>query len=292
MKLLITGDWHLTEKRPENRIDDYQAAMFNKLEFITRTAILHRCDYILQPGDLFDGPSPSYQFFGRVLNFLEHNNETPILTVYGQHDLEYRNLNNTAFKALTMSRPVIHTSKINTKGIVFHGAPFDGEIPTPEPGYFNVLIIHKMIVDDKLWAQQEQFEHSSHFIRQHKFDLIVSGDNHRSFINEVGNRRLFNCGSLMRSGIDQVDHKPFLVVFDTESRLWEKLEIPIESPSSVFKIEEVLEKKELDEKLKSFVDGLSEQNEVFLDFGRNLFSYCSENSVDEEVSNFIKECMA
>ncbi len=38
MKLLFTGDWHLTSKRPENRIDDYWETCKRKIIFILQYA--------------------------------------------------------------------------------------------------------------------------------------------------------------------------------------------------------------------------------------------------------------
>ena len=54
MKLLITGDWHLTDKTPRNRIDDYPKTQHRKISWMIGEAIRHRCEYILQPGDMFD----------------------------------------------------------------------------------------------------------------------------------------------------------------------------------------------------------------------------------------------
>ena len=38
MKFLITGDWHITNKTPENRIDNYWETMKRKVTFILETA--------------------------------------------------------------------------------------------------------------------------------------------------------------------------------------------------------------------------------------------------------------
>ncbi len=287
MKVLITGDWHLTEKRPVNRIDDYETAMFRKLEFIMNTAIEHDCDCILQPGDFFDDPKPSYRFFVEILNFFELHHNVTVFTVFGQHDMKYRNQEDTALQALTTATWVIRIANSNN----IYGCSFNEDIPTSRSNDFRILLIHKMIVADKLWAQQEGHVFCNTFLRENKFDLIVSGDNHQGFFYEVGKRALFNCGSLMRSRIDQADHKPFIVIYDTFTRKWEQIFIPIDPVEKVMKIEEVKKIKERDENLDAFVSGLSDQKEFGLDFQSNLISYCEENNIDDKISNFIKECM-
>ena len=54
MKGLASGDWHYREKAPRNRTDSYLTTFFDKIDFIFDTAEMHGCEFIIQPGDLFD----------------------------------------------------------------------------------------------------------------------------------------------------------------------------------------------------------------------------------------------
>ena len=88
MKFLITGDWHYTDKTPSCRIDDYPTVLKNKIKSILNIAYKENVAAILQPGDLTDTPFLSYSAYRELYNMFE---DIPIYTIYGQHDLRYRN---------------------------------------------------------------------------------------------------------------------------------------------------------------------------------------------------------
>jgi DNA repair exonuclease SbcCD nuclease subunit len=293
MKILVAGDLHLTDKCPVNRIDNYEDTLFRKLQFITDIANQHDCNIILQPGDFFDQPNPSYAFLAKVIDFFEHNHETFVYTIFGQHDLKYRNPENTALSVLNKFGPVYLLDwKYEIANISIQGCNWGEGIPKPIEGRFNILLIHRMIVDDKLWAEQEHFDYANGFLRDNAFDLIVSGDNHKYFTKSFRGRYLFNCGSMMRSTIAQIDHTPTVIVFDTEDpKSFIEIPIPIEPSEKVFKMEAVAIEKERDHKLDAFVNGLTEHKEMGLSFEDNLRTYVEQNGLNDEIYTLIKRGM-
>ena len=182
MKLLITGDWHLTDKSPENRIDNYEQSVLRKLEFIIDTASKEKVELIIQPGDFTDTPSMSYSMFIKVIKIIK-NSPIFIATVFGQHDLRYRNKDNTAMLAIDRACPnvLLGLNEYYQSPVFIHSAGWEDPIPKPLLKAFNILITHRMIIDNKLWEGQEDCETGNTFLKQHKFDLIVSGDNHQYF---------------------------------------------------------------------------------------------------------------
>jgi len=303
MKLLCLGDFHLNDKQPVNRIDDYWYCAKRKLEFALVTAKEKGASVIIAPGDFTDSPSLSYSAYSDILSILkEHlSSKITMLSIFGQHDMRYRTLENTALSALEVAfantqefRILIANDIVDMGNVSFYGSAYGGDIPDPvERDAFNVLIAHRMIIEEKLWNAQEDYEPSNIFLRQHPFDLIVSGDNHKPFITETkGNRVLINCGAMLRSNIDQVDHKPFIVLFDTETRKYEKIYIPIEDGEKVFKIGDVELTKERNENLETFISGLSNNKAIDLTFEDNLKRFIKENDINEEVSDIIIEAMA
>ena len=295
MKILITGDWHLTDKQPENRIDDYAEAVLTKLQFIIDTAKELGCCLIIQPGDLFDSPNPSYSLFSKVAKAIKRIHPIWVATVWGQHDLRYRNKGDTALKALEISCSGNLLLELNDRfqdPVTIHSAGWEEAVPKPIDGKFNILITHRMIVNEKIWEGQTDFDYANVFLLKHPFNLIVSGDNHKYFIAEHGKRLLVNCGSMMRSSINQIDHIPTLVFFDTDNpEGWYNIDIPIKHVKEVFNMETVIKTQERDEKLDAFVSGLSENKEMGLSFGDNLSAYMKENKIDSAVKDIIEEGM-
>lgn len=298
MKLICTGDWHIRLQKPENRIDDYYNSQKEKVRWILNQRVGTEKTYINQPGDFFDNPSIPYSVFSDYVNLISANTRGDysfILSVFGQHDLRYRaSKHNTALNALncTTNILILNENPIyvlpNTRIV---GCSWGEEIPKPSPDYpVNILVIHKMIIDEKLYAQQDNFERADKFIKKHKFDLIVSGDNHKGFIQEYKGRYLVNCGSLMRTNKDQFDHKPFIVIYDTDEKTIERRYVPIRPINEVFNIDNIEKLQARNEKLEVFVKGLSEHKDMGLNFMDNLQKYIKQEGINKEIENLIMEC--
>lgn len=286
MRFLIVGDLHLTERQPESRNDNFVEVTLYKFEFLLRMARNENCRAILSPGDFTDSPITSWRFFTKVMDLI-NNYDIPIFTVYGQHDLRYRNRGNTFLDALGITVNILQYEYFNDEIKIF-GSSYEENIPKPDENKFSILLVHKMIIEDKLWSKQEDYEMSSHFLRKHKFDLIVSGDNHQSFFAKNGKRFLFNCGSMTRLKSNQEDHQPICIVFDTEDRSYKTINIPIKK--GVFKTEKF--EKELDVNLSAFISGLKDQEETGLDFVPELMAYCKINDVKKGIMDEINEAIS
>lgn len=292
MNVLAVGDWHLTDKCPENRIDKYEDTTLFKLKWILVFAQEKKVSAIIQPGDFFDTPNPSYALFTKVVNIINSYN-IPIYTVFGQHDLRYRNAYNTGLFALQAACPNVHVNFNGTvNDVEIRSAGWGEPIPKPKLNAFNILITHRMIIQKKLWEGQEDFDDCNDFLKTHKFNLIVSGDNHQFFTSSVTGRKLINCGSLLRSSIAQINHEPKVVLLETsDTTNWAEFKIPILPADKVFKMEEVAKTKERNKKLELFVEGLSQHKEMGLSFEANLNFFIQAQAIDGEIQTIIKESM-
>jgi len=263
MRLLCLGDLHLRIRGPRIRIDSYFDTQFKKLNFIFDTFYKKKCDYILQPGDFFDSPDASYYLTNSLLELiLKFNILGRILCILGQHDMHYRALkvDNTPlgiFQTLGLIRVLDKDPLILPKKISFYGCSFSQEVPNiVTRNRFNVLLIHKMVVIKKLWPTQTDFIYAKDFLKKYDFDLVVSGDNHNFFIEEYNGKFLINCGSLMRMSIDQTSFEPSIVIFDTDTKEYEVIKIPIESSEKVMDIARFTKERENKLELEKFVESL------------------------------------
>jgi exonuclease SbcD len=299
MKLLITGDWHYTDKTPDCRIDDYQAALHDKIDQIFQISEEEDVDYILQAGDMTDTPFLSYSTFITFSNIL-HKNKKRKCTVYGQHDLRYRNKGNTPLDALA-DRGLVYImdsegeTPICFPDITIYGCSFGEQHPKiKDPDKFNILILHQLILStqERDW-QKEQILHSA-LLKNSEFDLIVSGDNHKPFIlsnediNGNPHKLLVNCGSLMRSSIEQVDHEPFVVIFDLDEDLKpRKIFLKIKPWQEVFDLERKVKQEEINENLEAYAEGLKEQKDMGLDYKANLIAHMQANNVEKPIEDIV-----
>jgi hypothetical protein len=182
-------------------------------------------------------------------------------------------------------------SPIDLKGILdVYGASWNEEIPAIFPEDTpSILVTHRMIIKDtKLWEGQENYEIANNLLKNNRFELIVTGDNHQHFVEEYDGRFLVNCGSLMRSTSAQVDHIPVIYIWDSETKELIYDEIPIEPIENVMNLKKLGEDKENDEKLEAFVKGLQDQQMEGFDFKENLYIYIKENNIPEPVETIIE----
>jgi DNA repair exonuclease SbcCD nuclease subunit len=250
MLFLLTSDWHCTDKTPGSRIDDYTKAQEEKINFIQETAKKYKVHSILEAGDLTDTSLLSYFAYRKILKRIIF----PIYTIYGQHDLYYRTKGNTPLDAL---QDAIDDFQILPNGcldignnIHLYGCSYEEKIPViVNSDAFNILLIHKMLLAKREENWQDDYELGNKFLANHAFDLIVSGDNHQTFVfkeHKIGKKKkyLFNCGSLMRSKIDQIDHKPCIFIFDMDNRSFEQIFIPIQPWQKCFDLERKIKEEE------------------------------------------------
>lgn len=292
MKIIGCPDLHIREKRPENRTDkDYFQAQFEKIEWILKFAASNDA-VIFFPGDVFDSPTQSNFVLQKYINLFYAYSQISIGAVAGQHDMRYHSTDpgNTALAVLDAAH-VLYSFKGPQcfEDVTVYGCNFGEAIPEITSGGFNILVIHKMIVDDKLWEGQEEFEYAPNILRKNNFDLIISGDNHKAFHVQAGKKFLFNCGSLMRSTTAQLEHIPQIVLFDTDTKGYEIVPIPVKPISEVFDLSKIEEKKEKEAKFEAFVKGLSESKDISLNFQDRLISYVKENEISNDIYNLIME---
>ena len=297
MKILCCGDWHLTTKCPVNRKENYNELQRKKVEWILRLASEKGCNTILQAGDFFNSPVEPYSLIGWLLSLLVNSGSSydHFFSVYGQHDLRYHSssIENTPLSLLTKSLRVTSLGGYgighkNISGVKFSGVSWGEPVPAiDEKANVNILLIHKMIVEDKpLFPDQKDYISGRRFLESHKYDLVVSGDNHKGFLIKHNNSVLFNAGSLMRSNIDQKDHKPSVLIYDVLEKSYERYHIPIEPADDVFVLKKHLA--ETGEEYNSYVKGLNTDfNVKGLDFLQQLDIFLKSNSISKKVEECI-----
>ena len=288
MKFLCTSDWHTRITNPRYRTDNYYESLMGKIGWIFDLADKEQCTAILHGGDLCDSPDQSNSVKVDIIK-LCHKYKISLYIVAGQHDLLYRKFSNTTLTVLAEagvvtilnSDPIRYDNNIN-----IYGVSWDEEIPKVEdPKALNILVIHKMIVQDKpLWAEQTGYIKADTLLKEYKnYQLIISGDNHNSFIYTTANQTLINTGSLMRTTTAQRDHTPCVYVYNIETKEAIKHFIPIAPIEDVMDLETADEIKEKNEALEAFMEGLSSDYSIELNFEENLKNLMIENKTDNRI---------
>lgn len=301
MRILCAGDQHWTTRRPKNRKDDYKNTVLDKLKQELEIAEEEGCSVVIFPGDLFDTSKENHYLVQDILYELKEHKLT-YLVIAGQHDQHFHNpnLDGTALGTLIAADAVRfitdHPTPCIINNVAFYGASWNEEIPEITTlDKLNVLVLHKMIVEEKLWAEQDNHTWANHILIKNKFDLIVSGDNHNQFIAKKNGKLLVNMGSMMRSNISQINHHPAVLVYDTETKEDFIIDLEVEPFDKVMQIEKATKEKERNEKLESFVQSLktdetSTKESTAFDFV-SAFKEKITDDLEPEVVDIINKCL-
>lgn len=301
--LYIIGDLHLRSQRPQGRVDDYAAAQEAKLLQVLEAAEKIGAA-VLQPGDFFDGIDVPWSLVERYIRLIKECG-VMVYCVRGQHDLRYhsRNVENTPLGVMSAAGAVRIAGPEGvalTKDVTLFGCDWgERDVPTPR-GADDILLIHRMIVEEtKLWPGQVDYVRADKFLRDNRFRLIVSGDNHQHFTASwggprSGTRYLVNCGSLMRMAVDQVEHRPTAYLYHIDGQQLMRRPIIVSPSDEVFDVERIEKSREKNRELDAFLEELGSKRDFGLNFLDNLRAAlgglsASESGVREIVEEVLDE---
>lgn len=300
--MILSADWHLRKTRPRARCDDYWATQERKIRFILDLA---RSDPpLLVAGDFFHVPRPGEELLAWIIGLLKEYGVVPIV-VPGQHDLPGHNLNQLhrsglgvlaaagAVELLTDPQFPTMRDKCMIEGVPYGLEP-EQLLPSDDELFVQVLLWHHMVINEPLWPGQAADKAKAILDKQKNFDLIVTGDNHQSFLFAESaskyysqpKRMLVNPGSIMRMTAVQVDHRPAVFRYDPVSRSIKQADmLPIEQ--DVFFMDDIKRAKDENLHMTAFIDQLDEHVEIGLNFIHNLRQYLEANRVSDAVKEII-----
>ena len=311
---ILAADTHIRDIAPACRTDNYIEAVFRKLEFLKQTATKYKID-ILHSGDIGDkcffvkrenekdkAVGWTAEVYNRFVDMFTENIvsepfEPIIRSIPGNHDLpnhDINNLNKSVFHSL-MSSKAVHIldedRDDNYVGYDVYGCAWDCEIPKPAyPDNINILVIHKMIINQlPLWPGQVAPKAIDILKQNPDYNLIVSGDNHDTFVAEYNNRILVNSGSMMRSTTKQFDHKPCFFLYYPESHTIEKIFYPIESPENVISLKHIELKNKNSERTTKYADLVNKSDISDLrTFKENTEIFIADSNISKNVVKHIR----
>ena len=277
---ILTGDWHLREDQPVSRTDNFQAAQWRKVAFISELQRRHKCP-VIHAGDLFHHWKPSPWLLSKAIKHLPAN----FYTVYGNHDLPQHNLelaeksginvlveagairllNNTHW--LQEPQPCHLGEEMNERMLIWHVMTWKGNPPYPgctDADAFRLLRKYP------------------------EYDLIHTGHNHGSFTAHVDDRVLVNAGLITRQTADQADQTPHVYLWYGRGVV-EKVELPHEK--GVISREHIEQKKERDDRIDAFVSRLDNEFDAAISFEENMERFLAQNKVRESVRQIVQNAI-
>jgi DNA repair exonuclease SbcCD nuclease subunit len=271
---ILTADWHLRDDQPICRTDNYFEAQAKKIQFIKNLSEKHNCP-ILCAGDLFNKAKSSKS----LEIYLMNNLPKLIYTIPGQHDLPNHNIKNIIDSSIGIlsTADIIPLELIELGGI--HTIKVD-----PSIGMMHTFIQKPNDTQDKLIGGSTALS----FLKKYKkYNLILTGDNHKTFVFEYEGRLLVNPGSLMRMTAGQIKHKPCIFLYYTDTNTVKQIFLPIEE--NVIDREHIEQEERKEERFKIFIKKLNDDYDVSLSFVKNIKKYINKNKTRQSVQNILWE---
>ena len=285
---ILTADWHLRDSQPICRTDNFFETQWNKVCYIADLQEKYDCP-VLHAGDLFHFWKPSPYLLSHALQLMPKD----FITVYGNHDLP-------AHRLEERNRSGIHTLEMAGKIDVVIDGSWGWDINEYKRFHFVPLadrsrwafIWHKFVWQGaKPYPEADPMDKVESIMKIPALkdcDLIVTGDHHSAFKYEAPDGRLLvNPGQITRQAANA--NSPVVWLYNAESNTAEPHEIP-------HKLEHVTRKhldikKEKEENLTAFIEGLTDEFDLGATFQMNLRLFVEANKVDKSVANYIWEAL-
>lgn len=301
MKIIELSDLHLVLDNPIGRTDDVTETQWGKLGFVFEYAKENNIEYILQPGDFTD-IRRSWELLQKLSEFLARYWMVKVLFVLGQHDSYYHDMTNQKTIVGVLNSSGLLTRLTNEPlqigdGIFVYGASYGEEVPVPKTKQTNILVIHRQILVDKVYAQQTDYDDAQTFLKDNVgYDLILCGDAHQRFEKKIGNKIICNAGPLLRleATSAMMLHKPGFFIYDTDNKKSVWKDIPAADGKSVLSREHVQKKEERKNNFAAFiarVQNSTEENDS-VSFENNLNTVIKANKTSQPVKTIINDYLS
>ncbi len=283
---ILTADWHALElgSNPPCRQDDYMTAFTKKVKEISRLQEQHRCP-ILNAGDIFDHWKPSPELINHCCQIFPLNN----WTVAGNHDLPQHNIDlfdKSGYGSLNYAGAIEHMDE----QISWNEDPDKwGNYPILYNGK-KVAVIHILTWKDELpYPGCKSPGVDSIFDMFPEADLIVTGDNHKTFTARKGDQLLINPGSLMRRRGDQINHRPCVFLWFAETNTYKIHYLEIDKNAVTRKYLD--DEKELNENKELFLGKLNADWSTDFSFTDNVKRALESNQLSGSIRKLVYKWM-
>jgi hypothetical protein len=276
---ILCGYFHLRETIPVCRTDDFWTTQWVKVAFIKGLQQRYGCP-VIHAGDLYDHWKPSPLLLSMAIGYLPER----FMTIYGNHDLPQHSLDLAGKCGVNTLKEAGKLEVLNT--CHWGTVPGEGSLHFPTGPGRHMLVWHVMTWQGRIPWPGCTDPSAMQILRKHpNCDLILTGHNHKTFVEEFKGRLLVNPGSLTRHDADQIDHRPCVFLWYAKTNEIVQVFIPIEK--EVISREHIEHKQAHDTRIDAFIERLNVQKLKGFDFKGNLEVFQRTNQVRQSVMNII-----
>lgn len=279
---IFVADVHLMEHTPVCRVDDFETAQWDKLDFLSDLQKKNDCG-VYCAGDLFDHWKASPLLLTKTMLHIPER----FHTIFGDHDIPSRN-----FKMLEKSAiRTLETAGYLTVVDGGHGVDkINDKMVFDEPSVIikgrKILLWHLLVWKNTLPFPGCETGNAKKILKRYpEFDCIVTGDNHVPFTETHSKRLLVNTGSMMRIRADQIDYRPAAWLYYAKTNIVKKVYFPIND--NVVSRKHLEETQKHNDRIDAFIGAFQSVERPELDFEKNVDSFFSNNKVPLVIRDII-----
>jgi DNA repair exonuclease SbcCD nuclease subunit len=289
--LVYTTDWHISNKAPGRRRDNYRETILKKLEFV-RQLTQKLNGVAICGGDVFHvkNPKSPANSFGLTEALIQKLKSFPynlVMGAVGNHDISYDDMATLPDQPLgiLMAAGVYHNLVDepvmlynDSVRILVESFPYEEGENTlqrllvqgvkPKDNYdYRIGVVHAFGESGNGGTLFGAVKIGYNQVKHLNYDFLLWGHDHsRKETETVGNITHINLGSLARAAFntDEVDRKVVAMVlsFSKEGVKGKEVEIPVDPLDSVFTTADVaFNKVEKQEEISDFFSSMNEQVE-------------------------------
>jgi len=291
--LILTSDWHLMEKQPKCREDNFWETQWNKIKQIGKLSNKYKIP-MYHSGDLLDYWRSSPYLLNKIIKEFKIF-KYGFYSIIGNHDQPSHNLeqmNRSGLQTLFDCHVInklqdqmdwgVDLKECKNKYIYYSH--------NKEKEKRSIVFAHIMTYKGKKpWPNCTDPECNELFDMFPDTDLIVTGHNHKTFTARKGNQLLVNPGSLTRHKADQIDHKPCVFLYSAKYHKLHKHYLDIKQ--NVISREHIETKNRKDKRITAFIEKLAQGWDLDLSFDQNMEKVLSTEKIKKKIKNIIYEWM-
>lgn len=267
---ILCADLHVRADIPLCRIDNFQEAMFGKLSFIFDLCRRYNVP-LLCGGDIGHRSQwPNWL----IEKFMALAEGVKIISALGQHDLPGHNLSelNRSACGVLQRAGVVKFDNVLMGNKYIITSHFGEDLPVWDVAEKNILLTHRMVIEGVQDWPGQIADKGHALLKQLPFcQLILSGDNHQSFVVRHDNRLLVNPGAMMRTTVTQADFKPRVYLWDATANEVSPVFLPIEE--GVVNRDHIDMAAARDDRMKAFIERVKMDYADGVDFVDELQKY-------------------
>lgn len=277
---ILTADWHIREDKPVCRTDDFWQTQTEKINFVRDLQDIYNCP-VIHGGDVFNHWKPSPYLLTTAIKHFPR----AIACVYGNHDLPQHSISQSFKCGMDLLKAVGLIQILDT--CHWGQEPSEASLVfDTDSGRRHVLVWHTLTyIGDEPWPGCHGRPADQILNEFQQYDLILTGDNHKTFVKRIGDKILVNPGSLMRQSASQIDHKPCVFLWYAETNEVEQVIIP-HKPDAVSR-EHIDEPQERSERLRAYIEHMNFEWRTGLSFKDNLEAFFQKNNTPKEIRDII-----